>query len=301
MTDEVKNGTTRDIAGKSCVYYDGYWIRSYHLHKDSYADKKQMIDQLTRRVFHHVEQGINTPSNRLDDIQEVYEAEDDPARKRVKGAMLAGSLLNRGRQILTAIVELEEAGVKIETSNELLRECGRCFIEALSLGKNIKLADGGEGVDELWGEPFKVFSMPIEDFFQSRYIKISQTMSEIDQVTSSISTVTITDGALSAVNNKLLELGVMAKMACETIRTDPVMFDVWPCYIASKEEYEKSLNNLLFDKSEKKNIRFMCAYRLIKECGVLLIKLATLRVPIPDSVRSFTNKCEEFTKNYEKI
>ena len=50
MSDKVKNGTTRDIAGKSCVFYDGYWIRSYHLHEDSYADKKQMIDQLTRPV-----------------------------------------------------------------------------------------------------------------------------------------------------------------------------------------------------------------------------------------------------------
>ena len=232
----------------------------------------------------------------MDDIREIYEAEDDPARKRVKGAMLAGSLLNRGRQILTAIVELEEAGVKIETSNELLRECGRCFIEALSLGKNIKLADGGEGVDELWGEPFKVFSMPIEDFFQSRYIKISQTMTEIDQITCAISTVTIRDGAFSDVNNKLIELGVMAKMTCETIRTDPAMFDVWPRYIAAKEEYEDSLNNLLIDKNDKKNIQFMYAYRLIKEGGALLIKLATLRVPIPDSVRLFTNKCKEFTE-----
>lgn len=296
MAEEIENGTTSEIAGKSCVFYDGYWIRSYHLHEDSYADKKQMIDQLTRRVFHHVEQGINTPSNRLDDIRAIYEAEDNPARKRVKGAMLAGSLLNRGRQILTAIVELEEAGVKIETSNELLRECGRCFIEALSLGKNIKLADGGEGVDELWGEPFKVFSMPIEDFFRTRYIKISQTMSEIDQITSAICTITIADDAFIEVNNKLLELGVMAKMTCETIRTDPVMFDVWPRYVAAKEAYEESLNNLFIDKDDKKNIHFMYAYRLIKEGGVLLIKLATLRVPIPDSVRLFTDKCKEFVE-----
>jgi hypothetical protein len=294
MSNEVENGTTREIEGKSCVYYDGYWIRSYHLHEDSYADKKQMIDQLTRRVFHHVEPGINTPSKRLDEIREVYEAEDNPARKRVKGAMLAGSLLNRGRQILTAIVDLEDAGVKIETSNELLRECGRCFIEALSLGKNIKLVDGGEGVDELWGEPFKVFSMPIEDFFQSRYVKISQTMSEIDQITIAICTVTIVDDAFSDVNNKLLELGVMAKMTCETIRTDPAMFDVWPRYIAAKEEYEESLKNLMKDNNDKKNIQFMYACSLIKEGGVILIKLATLRVPIPDSVRIFTRHCEEF-------
>jgi len=40
----------------------------------------------------------------------------------------------------------------------------------------------------------------------------------------------------------------------------------------------------------------MYAYRLIKEGGVILIKLATLRVPIPDSVKSFTNRCKEFTE-----
>ena len=56
-------------------------------------------------------------------------------KKRVKGAMLAGALLNRGRQILKAIVELEESGVKIEPSNELLRECGRCFMESVIAGK----------------------------------------------------------------------------------------------------------------------------------------------------------------------
>jgi hypothetical protein len=294
MTNEVENGTTQEIDGKSCVYYEGYWIRSYHLHQDSYADKKQMIDQLTRRVFHHVEQGINTPSNRLDEIRAIYEAEDDPARKRVKGAMLAGSLLNRSRQILTAIVDLEDAGVKIETSNELLRECGRCFIEALGLGKNIKLADGGEGVDELWGEPFKVFSMPIEDFFQSRYIKISQTMSEIDQVANAICSIVGQVESFSEITNKILELAAMAKMTCETIRNDPAMFDVWPRYIAAKEEYEESLNKPSLDKDNMENLRTLDGYRLIKDGGVILIKLATLRVPIPDSVRMFTRRCADF-------
>lgn len=294
MAEEIKNGTTREIDGKSCVYYDGYWIRSYLMSMDSYADKKMMIDQLTRRVFHHVEPGINTPSNRLDEVRAIYEAEDDPARKRVKAAMLAGSLLNRGRQILTAIVELEEAGVKIESSNELLRECGRCFIEALSLGKNIKLVDGGEGVDELWGEPFKVFTMPIEDFFQSRYIKIAQTMSEIDEVANAICAVTKNDPAFAGIAENILELGEMAKLACETIRNDPVMFDVWPRYIATKEKYELSLKSLIIDKTEKKEQTFMDAYRLIKEGGMVLIKLATLRVPIPDSVRIFTDKCDAY-------
>lgn len=292
---ELKNGTECEIEGKPCVYYDGYWIRSYHLNKDSFADKKLMIDQLTRRVFHHVEQGINTPSNRLDEIRAIYEAEDDPARKRVKGAMLAGSLLNRGRHILTVIVELEETGVKIETSNELLRECGRCFMEALELGKNIKLADGGEGVDELWGEPFRVFSMPIEEFFHSRYIKIAQTMSEIDQVVDAVCKVIDQLESFKNIKVKLMELAETAKLACETIRTDPVIFDIWPRYIAAKEAYEDCMQKRpAGDKKGDDLLLSLDANHLVKEGGTILIKLATLRVPIPNSVRDFSQRCDEF-------
>jgi len=295
MQSEPENGTEREIEGKLCVYYDGYWIRSYHVHKDSFADKKQMIDQLTRRVFHHVEPGLNTPSNRLDDIRAIYEAEDNLAMKRVKGAMLAGALLNRGRYILTVIVELEEAGVKIESSNELLRECGRCFMEALELGKNIKLADGGdEGVDELWGEPFRVFSMPIEDFFHSRYIKIAQTMSEIDQVSKDVDKIINQLDVFDDMIDKLTELANSTKLACETIRSDPAIFDVWPRYIAAKEAYEEYMVNFLAGKKSREYLEFLDAYRMIKEGGALLVKLATLRVPLPNSVQNYSQRCNEF-------
>ena len=294
MQNEPENGTELEIEGKLCVYYDGYWVRSYHLHKDSFADKKQMIDQLTRRVFHHVEQGINTPSNRLDEIRAIYEAEDDLAKKRVKGAMLAGALLNRGRYILTVIVGLEEAGVKIESSNELLCECGRCFLEALEFGKNIKLADGGEGIDELWGEPFRVFSMPIEDFFHSRYIKIAQTMSEIDRVAKAVGKIINQFEVYGDMKDKLAELTNSTKLACETIRSDPVIFDVWPRYIAAKEAYEEYMVNLLVGKNGREYLQYPDAHRLIKDGGALLIKLATLRVPIPNSVQNFSQRCNEF-------
>jgi hypothetical protein len=64
-------------------------------------------------VFHHAEPGINTPGSRTDEVRSLFELEADPARKRVKGAMLAGALLNRGADILTAIVDLEQSGVKM--------------------------------------------------------------------------------------------------------------------------------------------------------------------------------------------
>lgn len=291
-----ENGAECDFDGKSCVYYDGYWIKSYHVDNNSLADKKMLIDQLTRRVFHHCEQGINTPSCRLDEIRAVYEKEAEPAKKRVKGAMLAGALLNRGRDILTVIVELEEAGVSIESGNELLRECGRCFMGALELGKNIKLADGGEGVDELWGEPFRVFSMPFEDFFRSRYIKVAKAMSEIDEVANSISILIKHYLVSNKLEVQLTEFRKATKLACETIRNDPTIFHVWPRYIAAKESYENYVHNELSEDIIMEHPDASRAYILFQEGGKLLVKLATLRVPIPNSVNKFKQYCNMLTK-----
>jgi hypothetical protein len=292
MNNEIVNGTKKTIEGKPCVYYDGYWIRWYEIQSDDLAIKKKLIDQLTRRVFHHAEPGINAPGYRLDEIRNAYEGENDPARKRVKGAMLAGAMLNRGSDILTSIVDLQEAGVKLETSSQLLRECGQCFMEALELGKNIKLYNGGEGLDELWGEPFKVFSMSMEKYYESRYIKVAQTMSEIDKITDTLILLIRRFPALHDANSIITELCKSAKLACETIRSDPAIIDIWPRYVAAKEALEDFIktyteSHLLENgKFEKKIID------LIREGGTLLISLATVRVPMPLSTTQFLQKCQ---------
>jgi len=182
VPDAVPNGTVKDIDGKSCVHYDGYWIRRYEVPKDEAAARRELIDLLTKRVFHHTEPGINTPGYNLPEARAAYERESDPARKRVNAAMLAGALLNRGSDIFTMIFELNRRGIEITPSNELMLECESCFLEAFDLGKQVKHYSGEEGLDELWGEPLKVFYMPVADFYESRYIKISQTMHVIDQI-----------------------------------------------------------------------------------------------------------------------
>jgi hypothetical protein len=292
MTKSIKNGSKRTIKGKPCVYYDGYWIRRYEQDQDTLADKKRTIDQLTRRVFHHVEAGINAPGYLLDKIEAIYEQETDPARKRVKGAMLAGASLNRGRDILTRIVELEESGVKIETDNELFHMCGQCFTKALKLGKNIKLASGEEGLDELWGEPFKVFSLPMEDFFRSRYIKVAQTMSQIDQITDVIKNITKSMPILKPVKPILIELCESAKLACETLRSDSEIFEVWPRYVAAREKFEAFSPDIPEDLNEEDYFKYQCATVLIQEGGNLLTGLSTVRVPMPKSVKNFIDKSD---------
>ena len=48
--DSVANGTVREFDGKTCVFYDGYWIRRYEVPKDEAAARRELIDQLTKRV-----------------------------------------------------------------------------------------------------------------------------------------------------------------------------------------------------------------------------------------------------------
>ena len=96
--------------------------------------------------------------------------------------MLAGALFNRATDIFTSIVELAAKGVETSPDNELMRECEECFVEALRLGKTVKHYSGHEGIDELWGEPLKAFSMSLADCYESRYAKIAQTMRDIDRV-----------------------------------------------------------------------------------------------------------------------
>ena len=87
------NGDRRVIDTSEYVFYDGYWIRYYAPLQDTLANRKRLIDSLTRRAFHHTEAGINTPGSSLDLARETYECETDPQRKRINAAMLAGSVL----------------------------------------------------------------------------------------------------------------------------------------------------------------------------------------------------------------
>ena len=103
--DVVENGTIREHQGKICIHIDGYWIRYYAPPPNTMAEKRELIYSLRKRVFHHTEEGINSPGWRLEIARKYYQQEDDPKRKRVKAAMLAGSLFNRATDIFTHVVE----------------------------------------------------------------------------------------------------------------------------------------------------------------------------------------------------
>jgi hypothetical protein len=216
-------GTRRIIGNEERVLYDGYWIKTYPVPADSLDAKKRLIEALTRRLFNHTEHGLNIPGTRLCEARTTYAAETDPARRRVKAAMLAGSMFNRATDIFRKLVELQADGIEIRSDDALMRECGQCLLDAMELGRFVRHRSGEEGIDELWGEPFRAFSIPVEDFYESRYIKIGQSMRDIDKIANAMlnnfAQIQLFEGIETAVH----EFAEAAKLKTETLRTDPPM------------------------------------------------------------------------------
>ncbi len=295
MASDPEKGARKTIDGKECIFFEGYWIRYYAPPEDNLAQRKRLIDHLTRRTFHHTEPGINTPGEKLDSARAAYEAETDPERKRVNAAMLAGALFNRATDIFTSVVELAEKGVEISPTNELMRQCGRCFKEALDLGKQVRHYSGEEGIDEMWGEPLKAFTMPIAAFYEQRYVKIGQTMRDIDRVASELREIFDREEGYEGLGPLITEFAAAARIESETMRADAAIFQVWPRFVAASQ---KLVGFTPAPGTKRKSAaarqREEDARRLIRDGRDLITYLSGARVPMPKSTTTYIARCARF-------
>jgi hypothetical protein len=298
MSKQPKNSTRRVIQGESRVFYDGYWIKHYEPPRDTLETKRRLIQALTRRLFNHVEHGINIPGTRLEEARAAHASETDPERKRVKGAMLAGALFNRAADIFTCLVDLQSAGVQIGPDNSLMRECGQCLLEALELGKLVRHRGGHEGIDELWGEPFKAFSMTIEDFYDSRYIKIAMTMRDIDRIAAVLKGTFAQSRQIVGVDRWIDDLAEAAKRKCEILRTDPTIFDVWPAFVVASDRLGRVNPVLPPDASAAATREAMEGLRLLRDGAELIGYIVRARVPMPKSTGEFVDCCHRFRETF---
>ena len=290
------NGDRRLTGGNEYVFYDGYWIRYYAPLDDTLANRKRLIDSLTRRAFHHTEAGINTPGRSLDVARAAYERETDAARKRVNAAMLAGALFNRATDLFTTIVDLGELGVQVSENNELMRECSDCFQEALELGQQVRHHSGCEGLDEVWGEPFKAFTMPIPDFYESRFVKIAQGMRDIDRIAGNMIDVFCGLDAFADLRDLIVDYAAAARQIAETMKKDPVIFEVWPNFVALGEHLDAFRPEVAPDAPQINRMRIAYGRDLIQEGRRLISYIASARVPMPQSTQGYIDKCTRYHK-----
>lgn len=299
--EDVAQGTRRVMDGQVRAYYYGYWIKAYDPPTDTLQERKRLIEGLTRRLFNHVEHGLNIPGRRLKEARQAYDNETDPQRRRVKGAMLAGALFNRAADIFTKLVEMQSLGIEIQADNALMRECGEHLLEALSLGKLVLHRSGEEGIDELWGEPFKAFTVPLEDFYESRYVKIALTMRDIDAMVECMTRVFSDLPVFAGLAERLHAFACAAKIKCETLRTDEDVFEVWTSFVVASENVVALCRKSDPAWSPAERQGYIDARELLRRGCDLLSDITRARTPMPKSSQDYISKCDLFSKRYGEI
>jgi hypothetical protein len=283
METKTANGTKRVIDSVPRVYYDGYWVKAYETPADTLQVKRQLIEALTRRLFNHVEHGINVPGARLEEARRAFEIEEDQQRKRVKGAMLAGALFNRVTDIFSRLVDMQAVGVRIQSENALMLQCGEHLQEALTLGKMVLHRGGDEGIDELWGEPFKAFAFPVEDFYRSRYIKIAQTMSTIDQIADHLVGTFEAMPMFSGMESLVRAFATAARLKSETLRTECDIFETWTSFVVSAEQLVGFEPRLSPEATVVEQHWAADGMALVRQAKDLVTHMVRARVPMPKS------------------
>lgn len=293
MDQDIPNGTLRLIDGRERSFTDGYWIKTYPVPDDTLQTKRRLIEALTRRLFNHTEHGLNIPGHRLAEAKKAYLEEIDPGKKRVKGAMYAGAMFNRATDIFTRLVDLQSVGVEISSSNDLMRECGRCLQEALSLCRLVLHRSGEEGIDELWGEPFRAFSIPLEAFYESRYVKMAQAMRGIDDVAEAMLR-TFNTSMFPGIDPVIREFARAARIKVETLRTDPEIFDIWAEMVAAGERLA-NFRPILKDPDSVHELRVASfGTQLICNGRDLIFHITRARVNMPKSTKEFVDRCQTY-------
>ncbi len=298
--DSPPEGTRRIMSGVERVFYDGFWIKTYPVPADTLEAKKRLIEGLTRRLFNHTEHGLNIPGTRLAEAKTAYESETDPARQRVKAAMLAGAYFNRAADIFRRLVELQADGIEIRSDDALMRECGRCLLDAMQLGRYVRHRSGEEGIDELWGEPFRAFSIPLEDFYESRYIKIGQTMRDIDKIAKAMISNFSVLPPFAAIERPIREFADAAKIKAENLRTDHDIFEVWSQLVTAAERlgnFAPTSPEISQRQPDLFGHRMSDAMLLIRQGRDLIFYLARARTPMPKSTQEYIERCEVYLKS----
>jgi hypothetical protein len=213
--------------------------------------------------------------------------------------MLAAALFNRATDILTKLVELQALGVQIPPNDPLMLRCGEHLQEALTLGKAVLHRSGADGVDELWGEPFKAFAFPVQDFYRSRYLKVAAAMRCIDSIAAEMAPALEASASFRGITPLVRELATAAKAYSETMRTDTDVFDVWAAFAAGCEKL-LAVRPEVLPSRESTEHEVDQGMQLIRDGADLLSSIARARVPMPKSTADLIERFQKYRQLYAR-
>ncbi len=151
---------------------------------------------------------------------------------------------------------------------------------------------GDEGIDELWGEPFKAFAYPIEKFYENRYTKIAMTMRGIDEIAEAAYSTFSGQPLFPGIEAVIWTFAKAAKINCETLRDDPDIFEVWADFVVAGEKLSSYGPERATSDAER--LLLERGQRLLTSARELVLAITRARVPMPKSARTFIDRCRAY-------
>jgi hypothetical protein len=123
-------------------------------------------------------------------------------------------------------------------------------------------------------------------------------MRDIDRITATLATTFEGSTQLPGLAPLLAELAEAAKRKCEILRTDPVIFDVWPAFVVARDRLRTIQPRLPPAPTLAEIHEAQEGSRILDAGTALVTHIVRARVPMPTSARDLINQCDRFRRSY---
>jgi hypothetical protein len=120
------------------------------------------------------------------------------------------------------------------------------------------------------------------------------TIGAIDRIAEELARTFEQDPMFRGIEPLLRDFARAAKSKCETLRTDPEIFDVWTSFVVSGERLVGFEPRLPSSPTETIRERVKHGADLVRAGKDLVFCVTRARVPMPKSTREFVERCEAF-------
>ena len=102
--------------------------------------------------------------------------------------------------------------------------------------------------------------------------------------------------SFSGLESLIVDYASAARQAAETMKKDPVIFQVWPKFVSLGEKLDAFKPSPPEGADQMLRMRTAYGRDLVQEGRRLIHYIAGARVPMPESTASYIEKCERYGK-----
>ena len=145
-----------------------------------------------------------------------------------------------------------------------------------------------------YGANLKAFTMSPAKFYESRFVKIAQSMRDIDRVGDCMIKTFGSNSVFTGISDSIMAYTAVAKRVSDTMKKDPIIFQTWPEFVALAEALDTFEPKLPASADQMQQMKTGQGMALLREGKRLIGYIAGARVPMPLSTERYIEKCRQY-------